>query len=251
MDQVPTKPIRRTVPRWRKLLPLLGFVLLGWVLSRLDLSGMGAALGRIAPSAVVIACALFAVNFFVKALRWQRLLQAQGIHVPGRVTFAAFMSGQFYAQVTLGRVGEFFRIEALLARGVSAGAALASSIFDRLLDLFMVLAVGGVLAALVIGDLRVAALSALLMIGVGGALRTLLKALGSERAPLAERALAALAARPSLARIVRGVRDLARGIDPMVRAAPLSEALVWTAIGWAFYFATLFELSHGLGLQVG
>src|ERR1700741_2724308 len=139
MDDDASARVRLAVPRWRKLLPLLGLVLLGWVLSRLDLSGMGAALRQIAPSAVVIACALFAVNYFVKALRWQRLLAAQGIHLPGRVTFAAFMSGHFYAQVTLGRVGEFFRVEALLERGVSAGAALASSIFDRLLDLFVVL----------------------------------------------------------------------------------------------------------------
>ena len=36
----------------------------------------------------------------------------------------------------------------------------------------------------------------------------------------------------------------------MVRVAPLSEALVWTGIGWVFYFATLFELSYGLGLHV-
>ena len=36
----------------------------------------------------------------------------------------------------------------------------------------------------------------------------------------------------------------------MVRAVPLSEALVWTSIGWAFYFATLFELSYGLGLRL-
>ena len=198
---------------------------------------MGAALGRIAPSAIAVACGLFAVNFFVKALRWQRLLRAQGIEMPWRVTFAAFMSGQFYAQVTLGRVGEFFRVEALLARGVSAGAALASSLFDWLLDLFLVLIVGGVLAALVLGDTRVAVASAVVMVAGALGLRALLKALGAERAPLAQQALAALSHRPWLARLARGVRDLARGIDPMVRVAPLSEALVWTSIGWVFYFA--------------
>ena len=94
-DGCPPTRAKPAVPRWRRLLPLLGLVLLGWVLSRLDLGGMGAALGRIAPSVIALACGLFAVNFFVKALRWQRLLRAQGIEMPWRVTFAAFMSGQF------------------------------------------------------------------------------------------------------------------------------------------------------------
>ena len=70
------------------------------------------------------------------------------------------------------------------------------------------LIVGGVLAALVLGDTRVAVASAAVMVAGALGLRALLKALGAQRAPLAQRALAALGDRPWLARLVRGLRDL-------------------------------------------
>ena len=226
--QVSVRPAK-VVPRWRRLLPLLGMLLLGWVLSRLDLRGMGRALGSISLGALALSCGSFSLNFFLKAYRWHRLLLAQGIVLPGRVTLAAFLSGQFYGQVTLGRVGEFFRVEALLERGVSAGAALASSIFDRLLDLFMVLLAGGVLAALVLGNARIAMIAFALMAGGGLGFRLLLSSLGAEESPLAQRAIVAFAARPFLLRVVAFLRDIARGIAPMIRVAPLSEALLWTS----------------------
>jgi uncharacterized protein (TIRG00374 family) len=247
--QVSVRP-PKVVPRWRKLLPLVGMLLLGWVLSRLDLRGMGRALGSISLGVLALSCGSFSLNCFLKAYRWHRLLLAQGIVLPGRVTLAAFLSGQFYGQVTLGRVGEFFRVEALLERGVSAGAALASSIFDRLLDLFMVLLAGGVLAALVLGNARVAIIAFALMAAGGLGFRLLLSALGAEESPLAQRAIVAFAARPFLLRVVGFLRDIARGIAPMIRVAPLSEALLWTVISWGFYFNALFVLASGLGMVV-
>jgi len=124
----------RQTPRWRKALPFFGLVLLTWVLSRLDLREMAAALGRVTIGTLLLSGGAFTLNSSIKAFRWHRMLVAQGIALPPKVTIAAFLSGAFYGQVTLGRVGELFRVEALIERGVSTGAALASSVLDRLLD---------------------------------------------------------------------------------------------------------------------
>jgi glycosyltransferase 2 family protein len=248
------EPKKRVVPRWRKLLPLLGFVLLAWVLSRLDLSGMGAALGRVPTSVLALSCGAFSLNFFLKAYRWHRLLLAQGIALPGRVSLAAFLSGQFYGQVTLGRVGEFFRVEALLERGVSAGAALASSVFDRLLDLFVVLLAASVLSALVLGDMRIAGLSLALMLVAALGVRFMLSALGSQASsgPVArvQGWFDALGRHRLLAGPVRGARDLAAGMGPMLAPGPLVEAALWTLVSWGFYFEALFVLASGLHIDV-
>ena len=245
---------KRVVPRWRKLLPLLGFVLLAWVLSRLDLHGMGDALHRVPTLTLALSCGAFSLNFFLKAYRWHRMLVAQGIALPGRVTLAAFLSGQFYGQVTLGRVGEFFRVEALLERKVSAGAALASSVFDRLLDLFVVLLAAGTLSALVLGDARIAVLSLALMIAAALAVRFLLSALGApplDGSPSGVQALFdRLAQKRWLAAVIKTARDLASGMRPMLALPALTEAMIWTVISWSFYFEALFVLADGLHLGV-
>src|SRR5690349_19288798 len=109
MSETPKLP-RKAVPLWRKLLPLIGLLLLGYVLSKLDLHGMKAAISRVSVLVLVLSGASFTFNALLKAARWHGLLRAQGIVVPPRITLAAFLSGQFYGQVTLGRVGEFFRV---------------------------------------------------------------------------------------------------------------------------------------------
>jgi hypothetical protein len=123
-----TPPTARPKPgRVRKWLPLLGLVLLGWVFSRLDRGAFAAAFDQISAGTIALSCAWFGGNAWLKVLRWQRLLHSQGIALPHRVALAAFLSSQFYAQVTVGRVGEFMRIEALLERGVRPGTALAAA----------------------------------------------------------------------------------------------------------------------------
>lgn len=245
---------RRPKPLWRKLLPLIGLVVLAFILSRLDGRAMAGAVSRVSVTTLALSFAAFTANMFLKALRWQRLLVAQGIDLPPRESLAAFLSGQFYAQITLGRVGEFFRAEVLLGRGVSAGRALASCVFDRLLDVIIVFGLGATFAIGVLGNTTLAfvALAALLL-GLA-LLMWLLRAAaplppGAVSGPL-RRYVAGLARRPLLSRPLGALRDLLQGMLPMLRPAPLSEALFWSAISWFGYFEALFQLADGLGLGV-
>lgn len=48
--------LKKPVPLWRKLLPLIGLVLLAWVLSKLDLNGMRAAIARVSTPVLVLWC---------------------------------------------------------------------------------------------------------------------------------------------------------------------------------------------------
>src|SRR5690349_16785808 len=69
----------RKTPRWRKVLPFAGLVLLIWLLSRLHLGDMSAALGRVTFATLLLSSAAFTINMLIKALRWQRMLAVQGI----------------------------------------------------------------------------------------------------------------------------------------------------------------------------
>jgi uncharacterized membrane protein YbhN (UPF0104 family) len=149
----------------------------------------------------------------------------------------------------VGRVGEFVRIEALIERGMSAGSALSSCVFDRLLDVFLVLATGSILGAFVLGQLRAALVAGALLLG--------LALLGAALLRVLTRPLHALPASSWRARLLalrpvgRGwaaVRELAQGMLPMLRARVLLEASLWTVVAWAGYFAALFTLADGLQL---
>jgi glycosyltransferase 2 family protein len=245
---------RRVQPRWRRWLPWIGLFVLAWILSRMDGAAMGRALGSVPASALLLAAAAFSTNLFLKAWRWQRLLQAQSIVLPARVSLAAFLSGQFYAQVTLGRLGEFFRIEALLERGVSAGRALASCVFDRLLDVFIVFGLGAVFATRVLADTELAWL-ALALLAAGAAALGLLLRFAVPLQPGAagnglQRWLGRLEGRRVIGGLVVSGRELLQGMLPMLRARVLIEALLWSGISWFGYFEALFQLADGLALGV-
>jgi uncharacterized membrane protein YbhN (UPF0104 family) len=231
----------------RKWLPLLGLVLLGWVLSRLDRGALAAAFAQVGWSAIALACLWFGINAWLKVVRWQRLLLSQRIVLPHRVALAAFLASQFYAQVTVGRVGELMRIEALLERGVRPGSALAACVFDRLLDVFVVLSLGLCLGALGLGNrqLMLAAGVSLLLLTAAG-----LWALSVLSRPQPAAWLAPLARTRFGARALNLLRDIAQGVRPMLRPLPLAEATVWTLIAWCFYFAALFALADGLRIAV-
>lgn len=241
----------RPVPRWRRLLPLLGLALLAVLLAQVDRAQMGAALRRISLGALLLSAASFSLNNLIKAVRWHRMLIAQGLRVPPEVTLAAFLAGIFYGLVTFGRVGELYRAEALMERGASAGVALASSILDRLIDVFVVLLVAAVLGAFVLGNVQVAALALGLTIAGGAATWLFLTALG---APVPSPRVIALFDAITRVRFLRPwhnfVRDLARGMHPMAQPKRLAEALLWTLLGWFFYFEALFILADGLEIEV-
>lgn len=245
---------RAKAPLWRRILPWFGLLVLVWILSRMDGAGMKRAIGRVSVATLLLAAAAFSANLFLKAFRWQRLLKAQSIELPGRVSMAAFLSGQFYAQVTLGRVGEFFRVEALMERGVSAGTALASCVFDRLLDVFIVFALGAVFATRVLADRQLAWAALVALLAAAGVLAALLRyavpaPLGAEPTRL-QSALTALEGRRFIGRLVHGFRELLQGMLPMLRPRVLAEALLWSAISWFGYFEALFQLADGLAIAV-
>jgi uncharacterized membrane protein YbhN (UPF0104 family) len=249
MKSPPVIVAATSTPRWRKYLPWLGLLLLGWLLSRFDLRALGRAFASVSASALLTAFGLFSANIVLKALRWKRMLSAQRLDLPTPVAIAAFLSSQFYGQVTLGRVGELYRAEALIERGVPLGLALSSSVYDRVLDLAAVLVVAATLSALVVGNTQ-AALAA-------GACMVVLIALGL--AVLRAQSLAALApvawlratlaARRGTRGLIGMVAQLVAGLGPLMRPAFLLEASLWTAVSWFGYFASLCLLADGMAIH--
>lgn len=201
---------------------------------------------------LALALTCFAGNILIKAFRWRRMLAAQAIEVPTSVAFAAYLSGQFYGQVTIGRLGEFYRAEALTERSVSVGRAMSSCLFDRLLDVFIVLALAIVLGTLIAGNTRAVVIAAgIVGASSAGAAFVLIEIRygllpKKVRSWFAER-LARLKQKRIIGRIISEIRELLQGATFLLQPIPLFEAVFWSAIAWTGYFATLWQLSLGIG----
>lgn len=249
MQPPPAAQITAPRSRLRRWLPLLGFVLLGWVISRQDLPALGRAFASVPPLALLQAAGLFGLNVLLKSVRWQRMLTAQALPLPLPVAVAAFLSAQFYGQVTLGRVGELYKAEALTERGVPLGTALSSSLYDRLLDLAAVLLVAAALASTVVGNVQAGAAAgacmALLMVGGLALLRA--RSLGAW-GPVA-RLRARLEARRGTRGAVGLLVQLIAGIGPLLRPRFMLEAAAWTVVSWSLYFASVWRVAAGMGLS--
>lgn len=248
MQPDPPTPAAGPPKRWRKYLPLLGLLLLGWLLSRFDIKELGREFARVDALTLCEATALFAVNLLLKSFRWQRMLTAQGLRLPAHVAVAAFFSSQFYGQVTLGRLGELYRAEVLTERGVPMGIALSSCLYDRLLDVAAVVVLAAALSAGVLGNLQAAIVAGTIMLMLLAGALAVARAPSLARLPAVERMRAWLQARRGTRGALGLLGQVVSGLGPLLRPAFLVEALLWTVVSWGCYFGSLWVLAGGMAV---
>ncbi len=245
----PTAPAPARRSRLRTLLPLLGLLFLGFILSRQDWSALSSAFARLGPRPIVEAALLFGANAALKSVRFQRMLLAQRLVLPLPVAVASYFASLFYGQVTLGRVGELYKTEALLERGVPLGTALSSSLYDRLLDLALVTLLAAVLGAAVVGDARAAVAAGVVVLLLIAAGVAVLRARSLAAVGPVAKLRAWLDGRRGGRGLVAMLAQVVAGLDPLLRPAFLLPALLWTAVAWAGYFGSLFRLADGMGVH--
>ncbi|MDO8750878.1 MAG: lysylphosphatidylglycerol synthase transmembrane domain-containing protein, partial [Dehalococcoidia bacterium] len=147
--------IRKTLPR------LLGFLLLGILLTRIDRGQFLTALGNAAIPLVAAAVVLNVPGILVKALRWRWMLRAQGISYGVIPSSLAYFGSIFIGLLTPGRLGEFIKA-VYVSRdcGVASGRAFSSVLADRIFDLYALMIVGvAALVSLGLADNGVTALA--------------------------------------------------------------------------------------------
>jgi hypothetical protein len=224
-----------------------------WVARSLGFALLAALVASVGPARLLAACAGadlrwlalaapgFALFTAAKALRWR------GLHYPLGRSFAVYQASAFLAFVTPGRVGDLAKAGYLRRDlGASWTAGLASTLADRVLDLWVLC--GWAALALVLaappGPLRSALGAALLALGAA--------APALAWPPLQRRAARLLARLP-----VRGAGAL-RGPAERLAAelgrlwSPRLLALAaLTALGFGCLFAGAFALARGLQLPIG
>lgn len=144
------------------ILRLLGLGLLALLLARLDLEQVQRILSRANLALVTLAVLAVIPLIFVKTIRWQGILRAQGVSYGLYPAFLSYFGSLFIGFLTPGRLGEFVKaIHVSQDCNVPLAHSFSSVLADRLFDLYALLVVG--LAALVSLTLGTAAMMGILL----------------------------------------------------------------------------------------
>lgn len=225
--------------RHSALVALATLALLYFFFRQADLGGVWRALLAAQPGLLALAVAVTAQTYVIRTWRWQILL-APIEPLPFVPVFRATVVGFTTTFLLPARAGELIR-PWMLSREtrVSASAAFATVIVERLFDLVAVLALFAIWRALPVpagaheidGVTPAAILAAAL--AAGALALTFLLAGRSERMdPLASQLARVLPARAATA-IVGFMQKFARGLAIMRRPGPIVAALVLSLMLWA------------------
>ncbi len=235
--------------RGSSLLRLVGVLLLGFLLSRVDL---GHLVSTIADASwyLVVAIFLNIPQLSLKVVRWKTLLLAQGICYGVWKAGLAYSGSIFLGLLTPGRLGEL--VKAFHVKQdcrVSIGRAFSSVLADRIFDLYMLLGVGGLALMLTAaGDhnawlgivAAVMGLTGLLVALLSDEAFTWISRLGSRLG----RGGARLFGPESL------VRDLRGGLK-VLPVTSLVACIVLTIMAYTVFFWQCHLVALSIGIEVG
>ncbi|MBI4619760.1 MAG: flippase-like domain-containing protein [Desulfobacterales bacterium] len=117
-------------------LRILGFLLLVFILSRIDFYALANIFSRMILVYYLLALLLLFPAILGSAWRWQILMKFQGIVYGLKECFAAYSAGIYLGLITPGKMGDLVKVFYLKNAGHSMGKASFSVLVDRLYDLF-------------------------------------------------------------------------------------------------------------------
>jgi uncharacterized protein (TIRG00374 family) len=150
----------RRAPLGRRVLLAVEIVvsigLLTYLFSRVDMAALWAAARRASVVWLAIALGLYFVNVLTSAWRWQLLLRAQGVQVPGRALLSSYLVAGFFNNFLPSTIGgDVVRIRDTARPAQSKTLATTVVFVDRvcgLMGLVLVAALGATVAMVVNGQ---------------------------------------------------------------------------------------------------
>ncbi len=137
-------PSEKTPGRINRYTRLIGLLLLGVVLVKVDLERAFAVLTDVRLPLLLLALIANLPQLGLKALRWHYLLGMQGVSYRFKHAVLAYFSSFYVGILTPGRLGEFVKAFYLKQEsGITIGEAVSSVLVDRLFDLYALIGAGG------------------------------------------------------------------------------------------------------------
>jgi len=130
------------IPYFKKYSFLIGFVILGIIISKIDLRNLIGALQQANYFLIVISILILIPNFLIRSWRWNYFKKIQGIKFKLIDSFLIYLVGFLIGIITPAKIGELSKIIYLKDQNNSIGKSLVSVFLDRLLDIIYFLIFG-------------------------------------------------------------------------------------------------------------
>ncbi len=130
---------------WKRFLVIVvGILLFLLVLRSVDLAKTWDILKQADGKLCLLSLIALVSMIYLKGLRWSLLLKMQGQLYSVWNCFLVYMVSMYWGNITPGRAGDFIKVLYLKEDlNVSTGAGMASVLVDRVLDLYLLLVLGG------------------------------------------------------------------------------------------------------------
>lgn len=125
--------------KWEKLFPVIGIVLFAYIVARIGPQKIWFSFVNSNFYYILLALLLFVPIPLLQVIKWDYILQKQGIKVRFKDLFKLQIISMFYGEVTPGRLGTLIKIPYLCKKTKKPASECSSSvIIDRLFDLIAV-----------------------------------------------------------------------------------------------------------------
>ena len=235
-------------PLLRALIGLaISAIALALVVRQVDLAAAWDVLREATPAWVAATIACIMLDVTLRALRWRGLL-APIARLPLPTVGASLLVGYLANNILPARLGELVRSHHLGDRtGISRASVLGTVVVERVVDTGVLVAIAS--AAIVVLSVRgIVASAVLLGLAATGLLVAMLAlALVAHRLPYADRVIAALERRPSVARAASSLRG---GLAVAGRPRTMAGAIGWTVLAWGATIVAFAAAGHAIGLEL-
>ena len=227
----------------------IGFAILVYLLSRLDVSAIASAFSSANAVLVVVAFLLIVPMFIIKAVRWQYIMGRQGIRYGLGDSISMYFAAMYIGFVTPGRVAELLKASYLVRDGHSFGKSFFSVFLDRLVDLLFLMIIG-YFGLFFFKNLFSTQIVWLGLLGVAGAVAAFVLLVKKELAKsLLKSLLKRVVPASRKASVEAYVEDFyaSMGLFNLKSSAVI---LLLTALSFVFYFLVAVLLARSLGINV-
>jgi len=122
----------------KKFLPFIGIVIFFYIIYRIGLTSITAALLEVKLGYLIVATLALFVTFLLQAIRWNSIMKAQGINVGFFYALQVNLISQYYGVITPGRLGGLMKAAYLKKKVKNLATAASSVIIDRVLDMIAI-----------------------------------------------------------------------------------------------------------------
>lgn len=231
------------------LLRVIGPVLFGIILYRLDLTDLASLLANINPLYLILAVILFVPLIIVKAWRWKLLMKAQDINYSLLESSTMYAAAMYIGVITPGRLGDFVKVFYLIREDHPFGRSFATVLLDRLFDLvsLLILAYASMLLFITIFEKTVIILTVVIVVTAVLVVLLLLKKEFSIK--ILKRISAGFIPAKHRNNAAVAFSDFEKAIKKSSSNQLVKTTLI-TILGWIVYFLTVYLLALAIGIDI-